>query len=241
MRPNTLQTLTIAVVCCLAQILMAQEKTPCSPATGTVSAVRIAHEIPLDARHPVSEWAQADPVTFCADWRGRNPDPMRQTEVRLLWTPATLYLRFVCRYREIFVFDDSDPNGRRDQLWDRDVAEAFLQPDPSNALYYREFEVSPNGLWIDLDIFPGGLSDLKSGLTRSVWLDTEHHTWSAELAIPIKALAENFDPAKVWRANFYRVEGKREQRFYSAWQSTKTPQPDFHVPDVFGTLRFAER
>ena len=30
-----------------------------------------------------------------------------------------------------FLFEDSDPNGRRDHLWDRDVAEAFLQPDPS--------------------------------------------------------------------------------------------------------------
>ena len=62
-------------------------------------------------------------------------------------------------------------NGRRDHLWDRDVAEAFLQPDPSRAHYYREFEVSPNGMWIDLDIFPGGLADLKSGLKKSVFLD----------------------------------------------------------------------
>ena len=56
-------------------------------------------------------------------------------------------------------------------LWDRDVAEAFLQPDPSRERYYREFEVSPNGMWIDLDIFPGGLADLKSGLKKSVVLD----------------------------------------------------------------------
>jgi alpha-galactosidase len=170
-----------------------------------------------------------------------HPDPKRQTEVRLLWTPQMLYLRFECRYRELFVFEDSDPTGRRDHLWDRDVAEAFLQPDPSQPRYYREFEVSPNGLWIDLDIFPEGLSDLKSGLTRSVWLDREGHKWAAELAIPMKALTEHFDPASVWRANFYRVEGPREPRFYSAWRATGTPQPNFHVPPAFGKLRFAER
>jgi len=208
---------------------------------GTVSAVRIAHEIRLDARHPAPEWAQAAPATFCADWQGRNPDPARQTEVRLLWTPATLYLRFACRYRERFVFEDSDANGRRDHLWDRDVAEAFLQPDPSRPRYYKEFEVSPNGMWIDLDIFPEGLSDLKSGLTRSVWLDSEERTWAAEVAIPMKALTADFDPAAVWRANFYRAEGAHEPRFYSAWQPTGTPQPNFHVPAAFGKLRFAER
>ncbi|MFZ3266912.1 MAG: carbohydrate-binding family 9-like protein [Terriglobales bacterium] len=219
--------------------------------SGTVSAVRIAHEISLDARHPALEWANAAPLSFCADWRGENADPSRQTEVRLLWTPATLYLRFACRYRELFVFEDSDANGRRDHLWDRDVAEAFLQPDPSRPRYYKEFEVSPNGMWIDLDIVsrdiaPGdnvqqGLRDLRSGLTRAVWLDPEKRTWAAELAIPMTALTADFDPAVVWRANFYRVEGPRKPRFYSAWQPTNTPQPDFHVPAAFGKLCFTER
>ncbi len=224
----------------VTQTLMAQADNSRSPATTTISALRVAREIPLDARQPAPDWSLSTPITFCADWQGRNPDSARQTEVRVLWTPATIYLRFQCRYRNLFVFDDSDPSGRRDHLWDRDVAEAFLQPDPSRTRFYREFEVSPNGMWIDLDIFPGGLNDLKSGLQRSVWLDPTSHTWSAELAIPIAALTVNFDSAAVWRVNFYRVEGKKEPRFYSAWQPTNTPQPNFHVPEVFGKLCFVE-
>jgi alpha-galactosidase len=209
-----------------------------SQESATVVASRVSQGMLLDARHPAPEWQTAAPVAFCADWQGLRPDPERQTAVRVLWMPAMLYLRFECRYRELFVFEDSDPGGRRDHLWDRDVAEAFLQPDPSRPRYYREFEVSPNGMWIDLDVFPDGLSDLKSGLTRSVWLDREGHRWSAELAIPMKALTEHFDPAAVWRANFYRVEGPQEPRFYSAWRATGTPQPNFHVPPAFGQLRF---
>ncbi len=207
----------------------------------TIVAFRVPQEIPLNAQNPAPEWANAPAITFCTDWQGRHPDPGRQTEVRLLWTPDTLYLRFVCRYRELFVFDDSDQNGRRDHLWDRDVAEAFLQPDPSRPRYYREFEVSPNGMWIDLDIFPGGPSELTSGLRRSVWLDRDRHTWAAELAIPMPALTKSFDPAAIWRANFYRVEGKEEPRFYSAWQPTNSPQANFHVPEAFGKLRFIEK
>ena len=79
-------------------------------------------------------------------------------------------------------------------LWDRDVAEAFLQPDPSRERFYREFEVSPNGMWIDLDIFPGGLADLKSGVQRSVVLDEKSRKWDAELAIPMKSLTHEFRP-----------------------------------------------
>jgi alpha-galactosidase len=150
-----------------------------------------------------------------------------------------LFLRFECQYRELHVFPDSDPNGRRDQLWDRDVAEAFLQPDPSRPTEYKEFEVSPNGFWIDLDISPGQKPDLKSGMQRSVVLNEKSRTWTAELAIPMKALTSRFDPGAVWRVNFYRVEGRVEPRGYYAWQPTGTPQPNFHVPSAFGRMRFA--
>ena len=148
----------------------------------------------LDAAHPDDVWQNAIPIAFYSDWQGKNADPGRETQVRVLWSRQYLYLRFECRYRELFVFEDSDPNGRRDHLWDRDVAEAFLQPDPSRERFYREFEVSPNGMWVDLDIFPGGLADLKSGLQRSVVVDEKSHTWTAELAIPMKSLTANFDP-----------------------------------------------
>lgn len=207
---------------------------------GLAVAQRINREIGLDAANPAREWNSAIPVAFSSDWQGQNSDRQRETAVRLLWTQPTLYLRFDCRYRQIHVFSDSERSGRRDHLWDRDVAEAFLQPDPSQPRFYKEFEVSPNGMWIDLDIFPGGLADLKSGLRRSVVLDERQKLWAAELAIPMKALTRQFDPAKLWRANFYRVEGNREPRAYLAWQATQSPQPNFHVPEKFGFLKFSE-
>lgn len=221
--------------------MMSQSTHPsqCVAESAEIVAAHVAHEINLDAAHPVPEWQSARPIVFCSDWQGKNPDPQRETQVRVLWSPQALYLRFECRYRELYLFEDSDADGRRDHLWDRDVAEAFLQPDPSRDRYYKEFEVSPNGMWIDLDIAPGGLADLKSGVTKSVVVDEKAHRWAAELAIPIKALTPNFDPKAAWRANFYRVEGPKEPRAYLAWQSTDTPEPNFHVPARFGKLRFA--
>jgi alpha-galactosidase len=204
-----------------------------------VTATRVLNPIALNATHPAAEWACAEPVRFCADWQGRNPDPALETETRVLWSPSTLYLRFVCHYRDLFCFEDSDPVGRRDHLWDRDVAEAFLQPpDAPSPRFYKELEVAPNGMWIDLDISPRGLKDLESRLTRSVHLDRTSKIWSAELAIPMPSLTAAFDAANPWRANFYRVEGKAEPRRYLAWQPTRTPEPNFHVPQSFGELRF---
>jgi alpha-galactosidase len=245
-----------------------------------VLATQVAREIQLDAAQPAKEWQSAEPVRFDTDWQGRNGDRGLETEVRVLWSPEMLFLRFVCHYREIFVFDDSDPNGRRDYLWDRDVAEAFLQPPESmvsaagikgraglgrtaeggrphmaggeeiryekvegdfDAPYasYKEFEIAPNGMWVDLDIVPSGRGDLRSGLTRSVHVDQGRKVWTAELAIPMKSLTARFNPSETWRVNFYRVEGKVEPRKYMAWQPTMASQPNFHVPEKFGTMRFS--
>jgi alpha-galactosidase len=201
-------------------------------------AARVSQDIQLNSRNPAAEWQQATPIHFSADWQGKNADPTLETEVRVLWSASNLYLRFVCRYRVLFAFEDSDSNGRRDHLWDRDVAEAFLQPAPSKERRYKEFEVAPNGMWIDLDISPSGLADLKSGLKRSVHVDAGNRIWVAELEVPMRSLTATFDPIKKWHANFYRVEGRTEPRQYLAWRPTFTPQPNFHIPEAFGNLRF---
>jgi alpha-galactosidase len=184
-------------------------------------------------------WEAAPGIRFDTDWQGKNADPERETEVRMLWTPHRLYLRFLARYRMITVFSDAEPKGRRDQLWDRDVAEVFLQPNPAELRRYKEFEVSPNGMWIDLEIAPGEKHDLNSGLRRRVVVNELSKTWIAELALPMNCLVEKFDAAAIWRVNFYRVEGEKEPRFYSAWQPTGTPLANFHVPEAFGRLVFA--
>jgi alpha-galactosidase len=185
-----------------------------------------------------NDWDLAKPVRFASDWQGKNEDIGRETEVRALWTTNMLFLKFSCRYRTITVFNDGDPNGRRDQLWDRDVAEVFLQPDPEQLRRYWEFEVSPNGMWIDLEISPGGRRDPESGMKSRVILDENKKLWTAMLAFPMQVLTKRFDPSAEWRVNFFRVEGVAEPRFYSSWQPTHTPQPNFHVPEAFGVLCF---
>jgi hypothetical protein len=192
-----------------------------------------AEGFPADAA-----WESASAIRFRRDWQGKNDDPRRETEVRLLWTRETLYLRFLARCRDITVFADAEPNGRRDKLWDRDVAEVFLQPAGSRPRCYKEFEVSPNGFWIDLDISPGKKRDLECGLKRRASINDEGQTWNAELALPMRSLTARFDPAEAWRVNFYRVEGPKEPRFYSAWRPTGTLVPNFHIPESFGELVF---
>jgi alpha-galactosidase len=205
----------------------------------TAVAAPLLLAIDSDDFPSASQWDTGTPLRFSADWQGKNPDPQRATEVRLLWSRETLFIKFHAHFRTITAFPDSEPNGRRDRLWDRDVAEVFLRPDASDPQRYKEFEISPNGMWIDLEISHGERQDLQSGLRRRVGMDQQRQIWLAEIALPMKSLVASFDPAAVWRVNFFRVEGPSEPRFYSAWSPTHTPAPNFHVPAAFGQLIFS--
>jgi hypothetical protein len=204
-------------------------------------AVHLTEKTDREGFPAIAAWQKAPPLGFAHDWKGENTDSQRATEVRLLWTPETLYLRFHCHYRDITVFPDARLDGWRYELWDRDVAETFLQPDASDPLVYREFEVSPNGYWIDLAVSHGKIEELHSGLRRRVVLEEKAKTWTAEVAIPMRFLTTQFDSKHPWKVNFFRVEGEREPRFYSAWSPTNSPRPNFHVPAAFRTLEFREQ
>jgi hypothetical protein len=81
---------------------------------------------------------------------------------------------------------------------------------------------------------------ITSGMRSSVKVDESRREWTADLAIPMSALTPRFDPAQPWRVNFFRCEGVDPHRFYGAWQPTHTSEPQFHVPQVFGTLFFSK-
>jgi alpha-galactosidase len=123
-------------------------------------------------------------------------------------------------------------------LWERDVAEVFIRPGSDDPRHYKEFEISPNGDWLDLDINKGEKSFLLCDLRSRVAVDHGSRTWTAEMAIPFNSLTGSFDPDEVWRLNLFRIEGPEPNRFYSAWRATCTSRPNFHVSDAFGELHF---
>jgi hypothetical protein len=206
------------------------------PAMERVIAARLRNGLCPDGLPGTHEWEGALPIAFCADWRGSNPDPRRETELRLLWSPEHLFARFRCRYRHIYAYEGRQ--GRRDRLWLRDVAEIFIQPEPNEIRNYKEFEISPNGDWLDLEIAPSRKLILECDLKTRVDVDAQAHVWTAELGIPLEKLTLRFDPGVSWRANVFRIEGEEPGRFYSAWQPTHTSVPNFHVPECFAELCF---
>ena len=178
-----------------------------------------------------SAWQAAPRLEFAHDWRGQALPPPVSTQVQILNSRDTIFLRFSARYQSISVYPAQLSAEQIYPLWERDVVEVFLQPASASPGQYREIEVAPNGLSLDIAIDAGRKQRLLERSRARAQITAATSTWTAELAIP------GTPPlARDWRINFFRVEGPSEPRIYSSWSPTLTPKPNFHVPAAFGHL-----
>jgi hypothetical protein len=188
--------------------------------------------------HPM--WKKAGSVTFQHDVNG---DPLvdHRTTVRALWTSDTLWLLFACGYDDkLTIGPDAQSAKETNKLWEvSDVAEAFIAPNPDDITRYKEFQVSPAGQWVDLDInwtTKNHDPSWDSGFRSGARIDQGKHIWYALMAIPLKAFGvPTPTPGARWRLNFFRWEQGPPKRSV-VWQATH--QRNFHVPDRFGWIEF---
>jgi hypothetical protein len=210
----------------------------------SINAQRAAEDFVPDGNLAKAAWKRAKWVRFEHDMSGRKKFPQAATRVAVLWTPDNLYVAFRCRFTALNIYEGEDAAKERWELWNRDVAEIFVNPQPERVSHYYEFEVSPNNQWIDLEIdktkTPFNDAKWDSGFQHSTRVDAKSHTWTCEMRIPVSSMGVNKIPADAeWRVNFYRADGPGEdsQRRFMCWGSIPEGRT-FHVPERFGILRF---
>lgn len=126
-------------------------------------------------------------------------------------------------------------------LWDRDVCEIFLAPDANVIERYVEFEAAPTGEWLDVAVHWAAEKresdwEFNSGMTTAAHVANDRVTIA--MRIPWNHWIHEPQTGEHWRANLFRCVGSGDTRGYLAWQPTRTPKPNFHVPQVFGLLVF---
>ena len=188
-------------------------------------------------------WKPAKWLEFDNDASGKSHYPEVTTRVASLWTQTHIYFAFSGRYDSLNIYEGEDPKPERWQLWDRDVVEVFLNPQPERVNHYFEFEVAPNNQWIDLEIDktkdPFNDASWNSGFEHATRIDAEHHVWTTEMRIPLAPMnVKDPRPGAQWRVNFFRAAGKGsdEQRKFLAWSAILEGKT-FHVPARFGILK----
>lgn len=191
-------------------------------------------------------WLAAPRIRFDQSAFDESCHPNSETAVASCWTADFLYLAFWCRYQTLNLYPEENPDLERWELWERDVVEAFIAPQPQYGSHYYEFEVAPNNQWLDVEI------DLNrtpyyalwnSGFEHATQINSENHLWTAEMRIPVASMrVEPLCAQHEWRINFYRCDGpgKGDARRMLCWSPLprRAPGGSFHQPDSFGELRF---
>ncbi|MBL9018063.1 MAG: DUF362 domain-containing protein [Myxococcales bacterium] len=204
-------------------------------ATKDLRAARVGEPPAIDG--VIEEaWATAAPLSFATDWAGRATTTV--TRVRALWSPTALYLLFELDGAGLDT-DQARPLDReRIDLYEEDAVEVFLAPDPAQRRRYAEIELGPFGHWFDLMIDRTGkkvVSDASwsAGLTIGTARDAAKRTAVIEVAITAPEVVTALAPDARLPLGLYRMEARTQ---YLAAFPTRTPRPNFHVPDAFGTL-----
>lgn len=207
--------------------------------SGVITSLGMAGDVALTASPTAPHWADVPAVMIDRDYLGA-PIPGRPTEVRSRWTRTHLYLLYTCPYDALYLKADPDVSAETPRLWNWDVAEAFIGWDTANITRYKEFQVSPQGEWVDLDIDRADASAQQgmawnSGFEVRAHVDEAARVWYGEMKIPFAAIdPRGPERGRTLRTGLYRIAGPDPRTFY-AWQPTG--QRNFHVPEAFGTLR----
>ena len=203
-------------------------------------SVQAEQDIPLTLDPDSAFWSASHSVYLERDSFGKTL-PQYRTEVRTRWTKNNLYFLFVCPYHELYLKPDPNLHEETNKLWNWDVAEVFIGSDFGNIKRYKEFEISPQAEWIDLDI------DLSkphheegwtwnSGFKVKARIDPGTHIWYGAMRIPLAAVDGRPAVAgNTMRVNLFRSEGRPSRQLAVTWQP---PMNDtFHTPERFGLIR----
>ena len=233
-----LVAVTGSLVLCLTAFAQAQRMTD-TPAKIQYSKSDFA-VADLDHR----EWNRGDEIAISTYWNGEAAPEGRRAKARMLWSTSALYVRFEAAQSEPLIVSDKPTVGEKTmRLWDRDVVEMFIAPDPNQPRKYLEFEVAPTGEWIDLAIdFTGSERktdwEFRSGMTSAARIEKDKLTIA--MRIPWTAFGVTPKAGDVWLGNLLRCVGKDPTRGYLTWRPTMTEKPNFHVPEKFGRFEFAK-
>jgi len=209
-----------------------------------IASVHAAKDVPLDTNTKSEFWRGARPVYLTVDIHGK-PVPKYRTEVRTRWTDKNLYFLFICPYEKLNLKPDPKTDVETNQLWNWDVAEVFIGSDFQNIKRYREFEISPQGEWVDLDIDLNSLHHengwtWNSGFESSARIYRNAHIWYGAMKIPYSAIDPRpAMPGNVLRANLFRSQGPKSKHYEITWHAPMAET--FHVPQQFGLYKLIDK
>ena len=204
----------------------------------TLQAQRIEEDFEVDGKLNDPAWSTAPTERIEYALRNAEARPELSTSVRALWSNAYFYLAFEAPYTKL-TMKKAPPAEERLGLWNDDVVELFLAPNPKQPQIYQEYEWAPNGEQLDLRVEPTNKDfPWSSGMESKVVIDESTKVYRVETRIPMSSVTT--DPVSAgtrWKINLYRHDVASKS--FLAWRPTLNGSA--HTPDRFGWLELIDK
>jgi hypothetical protein len=186
-------------------------------------------------------WDSIPETSVENDWMGIRSLPERFFLFQVCWNERFFFIRFTAsRNEDCLIGANPCGDSKTLGLWNRDVCEIFIAPNPSTPEEYFEFEIAPTGEWVDLHIsFQGTERVTDSEIETNAVYEAVYNSGVdlMMISIPWTTLGVKPSPGVVMKGNVYRCTGSEPTRGYLALWPTKSPSPNFHIPGSFGEFR----
>lgn len=209
----------------------------------------------------------AQPVEINSDWNKvpwkwitplevkeyMNPEPKHKPRVqaKVAYDKKAVYLIFRVEDRYVRCVREN----YQDPVYKDSAVEFFFSPsnDPSKGYFNLEINCGGTALFRFRSEEKGTVPIPKSefeqieiahSLPKVVDPEIEIEViWTIEVRIPVDILKPYYPvtppaPGAKWRANFYKIADESSHPHYLTWSKVDYPEPNFHLPQFFGTLVF---
>lgn len=212
---------------------------------------RAGSAITVDGRLDEAGWARAEVIERFYAFSPRGESRLSQTRVRMLWDDVNLYVGFECVDDDVWSYSDEADS----ELWNGDVAEFFIKPDPAG-LSYAELVVAPNGTLTDawhvsrgaggFKRFSGWSSGAAVGCvvdgTDGDWQDDDR-SYVVEIAIPLKAIVggDEGESMRGWTFGAFRYDySKSREQPLLMMSMPESLKRGFHYYEGYRALAFVK-
>lgn len=176
---------------------------------------------------------------------GDSPSSSISTSVGIEWNDASLFVFFQGHFSSLRSATKSESGllqRKTHRLWDiSDVFEVFIGLRATERKMYKEFQVAPDGRWLDIDVW--NCLEISnhhwySGFRARSLVDIQQNIWKSVLDIPWNCFGADPHSNDEWNVNFYRASGTFHGDELLAWSPVGTGMKCFHRPEHFGRIKF---
>ncbi len=212
---------------------------------------RLEKRMPIDGDWDKPQWKKTS-VLVIDKFMGTVPAFKPGVEAKMMYDDENIYVIF--RVKDKFVrslVQEYNGNVSADAC-----VEFFFAPDAALPAEYFNLEVNAGGTplifyvtkpWTGFNkLNTEDIKRIEIAHSLPAKIDPEIKTpitWTLEYRVPLSMLKKYSNvtwpaPGITWKTNFYKTASEGSNPHWITWSFVNKPQPDFHLPQFFGTIKF---